>query len=414
MAPYKRRKTWWTDFSVNGQRYRQSLHTKDWREAQARDKQLISQASEGKLAASSRQLSRVPFAEAANRYLEHRKLLTPEPTWKPEAARLKPLGALFIGLRINQITEDHVRNYQRHRCAAGRHPRTINHELKLLLRLLRLAKVRVPDVQMLPVPRPRVRLLSEEEKLRLYQTAASNPDWFVAYCAALLTANASLRPSELRSSRWRDVDANERTVLVHRSKTDAGLRVVPLNDEAWVAICALRKRAEILGTNQPDNFVFHRLWPKVDGTRPMSSWRSAWRSLRKAAGLPGFRYYDLRHQCVTEMLEAGVPEGVIREIVGHLDPAMTRWYSHPRLAAKRAAVEALSAVRESPALPEPGLPSSVVEASVGGVQGAVTSQTTSQIGPQGECSPPKSLKSWYARQDSNLRPLVPETNALSS
>ena len=255
MAPYKRRKTWWTDFSVNGQRYRQSLHTKDWREAQARDKQLISQASEGKLAASSRQLSRVPFAEAANRYLEHRKLLTPEPTWKPEAARLKPLGALFIGLRINQITEDHVRNYQRHRCAAGRHPRTINHELKLLLRLLRLAKVRVPDVQMLPVPRPRVRLLSEEEKLRLYQTAASNPDWFVAYCAALLTANASLRPSELRSSRWRDVDANERTVLVHR---------------------------------------------------PMSSWRSAWRSLRKAAGLPGFRYYDLRHQCVTEMLEAGV------------------------------------------------------------------------------------------------------------
>ncbi len=43
-----------------------------------------------------------------------------------------------------------------------------------------------------------------------------------------------------------------------------------------------------------------------------------------------------------------MPEGVIRELAGHVDPAMTRWYSHPRLAAKRAAVEALSA---EPALP---------------------------------------------------------------
>jgi hypothetical protein len=33
MSLYKRRKTWHTDFSVNGQRFRQSLDTSDWREA---------------------------------------------------------------------------------------------------------------------------------------------------------------------------------------------------------------------------------------------------------------------------------------------------------------------------------------------------------------------------------------------
>ncbi len=73
--------------------------------------------------------------------------------------------------------------------------------------------------------------------------------------------------------------------------------------------------------------------------------------------LASLRYYDLRHQCVTEMLEAGIPEGVIREVVGHIDPAMTRHYSHPRLAAKRAAVEALSTIKPSPqpALPEGGM-----------------------------------------------------------
>jgi hypothetical protein len=41
------------------------------------------------------------------------------------------------------------------------------------------------------------------------------------------------------------------------------------------------------------------------------------------------------------MLEAGIPEGVIREVEGHVDAAMTHHYSHPRLAARRAAVEAL-------------------------------------------------------------------------
>jgi len=62
----------------------------------------------------------------------------------------------------------------------------------------------------------------------------------------------------------------------------------------------------------------------------------------KAAGFPKLRHYDLRHQFVTELCEAGVPEGVIRELAGHIDPAMTRWYAHPRMTARRAAVEKLS------------------------------------------------------------------------
>ncbi len=98
------------------------------------------------------------------------------------------------------------------------------------------------------------------------------------------------------------------------------------------------------------------MWLNIDGTRPMLGWRSAWRSLRRAAGLPHLRFYDLRHQFVTELCEAGIPESVIRELAGHIDPAMTRWYSHPRLVAKRTAVEALStnATRPEPSQVEEG------------------------------------------------------------
>lgn len=144
---------------------------------------------------------------------------------------------------------------------------------------------------------------------------------------------------------------------MRQSTTEAGTRVIPLNDLAWSAFAAMKQmkqRADALTTYAAEHYIFPRLWPEMDATRPMSSWRSAWRTLRKDAAkedkekgreemphLAKLRFYDLRHQAITEMLEAGVPEGVIREVAGHVDPAMPRHYSHPRIAAPRAAVEAL-------------------------------------------------------------------------
>ena len=61
-------------FVVNGQRFRQSLGTNDWREAQAKEKQLIAEASEGKLTHNSTTLARLPFAHTADEYVSTRKL----------------------------------------------------------------------------------------------------------------------------------------------------------------------------------------------------------------------------------------------------------------------------------------------------------------------------------------------------
>ena len=157
-----------------------------------------------------------------------------------------------------------------------------------------------------------------------------------------------MRPKELKRLLWSDVDPLGRTVTVRQSKTEAGGRVIPLNEEAWSAIAALKHRADALGTYAPQHYVFYRQWPKDDPTMPMGGWRKSWRNLRKAAGMPNFRYYDLRHLFVTELCEAGVPESVIRELAGHIDPAMTRHYSHPRMAARRAAVETLGTVKPAP------------------------------------------------------------------
>lgn len=95
------------------------------------------------------------------------------------------------------------------------------------------------------------------------------------------------------------------------------------------------KRADELGHRAPD----HYLWcanqhHNFDPTRPASKWDTAWRSLRDAAGLKGFRFHDLRHTVVTDLLEAGEPEHVIEAVTGHLSRRMLEHYSHQRLKAK--------------------------------------------------------------------------------
>ncbi len=91
MALFKRGKTWWTDFTVHGQRYRHSLHTTRWQEAEAREKEQITQASEGKIAPSGGQFSRLAFTEAADGYIEDRKPHLAPKSILTERERLKPL-----------------------------------------------------------------------------------------------------------------------------------------------------------------------------------------------------------------------------------------------------------------------------------------------------------------------------------
>src|SRR5215471_16706821 len=72
MSLVKRGKTWHTHFFVDGQRFRQSLNTSDWREAQAKEKELIAAAKAGRLSATKQGFSRLTFREGAEQFLQDR------------------------------------------------------------------------------------------------------------------------------------------------------------------------------------------------------------------------------------------------------------------------------------------------------------------------------------------------------
>lgn len=187
------------------------------------------------------------------------------------------------------------------------------------------------------------------------------------YYATLIAAHPSCRSKELRELKLDDVNLMERTITVRRptTKTDAGCHVIPLDSIATKAIARLLERAQMLGAKDPSHhlFPFRRFRQTKrnvssadtgsDVSRPTTGWRSAWESLREAAGLSGLRFHDLRHHCITRLAESGVPDHVIMSIAGHVSKEMLEHYSHIRMEAKRRAVAMLDhphqhGVREEP------------------------------------------------------------------
>jgi len=347
------------------------------------EKDRIAEIKQGKRASiSGKDFARRPFGDAADAFLEERRLHVSPRTYQLDSERLRPLRTFFGDRLLIRIKADDIAAFQRARLAGeiqfGKprptlavQPRTVNMEVGVLRQLLGRAKVWravEEDVRMLPESKGTVgRVLTREQKRHLFATAASEDRWLVAYCAAVLAASTTCRGVELKNMCWRDVDLFEQRVTVKRSKTDAGLRVIPLIPDAVAALGRLYERATGLGSSAPEHFVFPACEGGViDPSRPQTTWRTAWRKLvihaaksagelaaeiafqngldaeqaRAAAAAPfkGFRFHDLRHQAITELAEAGASDATMMAIAGHMSRAMLEHYSHVRMAAKRDAL----------------------------------------------------------------------------
>jgi len=360
MALVKRGKTWHCHFVLDGQRFRQSLGTKDWREAQAKEKELIGQAMEGKLTQTSTTLARQPFGQAADDYMTARKLELASASQAKEKQLLVQLRAYFQQGPLRAITAKRITEYRAWRAEQGVGPATLNAEIGILRRVMKRARLwaRVADdIRPLREPSTIGKALTEEEKQRLLKMAVMRPEWETAYLAAILCLNTTARGCELKGLQWSDVDLFGRTLTVRKSKTAAGERVVPLTDVAASALARLRQRAEGFGAVAPSHYVFAAFVPKFkfsgkkvidynvtgfDPARHLNSWRTAWRTLTKKAGLAGFRFHDLRHCAITQLAESGTSDSTIMAIAGHVSRRMLERYSHVRMEAKRKAMEALA------------------------------------------------------------------------
>jgi integrase len=392
MSLVKRGKTWHTHFFVDGQRFRQSLDTTDYREALRSEKKLIGEARAGKLSAKRNESARLPFSAAAERFLQDRTPHLAPKSVTTERERAKAVNRTFGDTPVFRVTPESVLAYVRGRKAAGIANATVNRELDVIRGVLKKAKrwhLFADEIRPLPVRQNIGRALAYDEKLRLLKIAASRPEWQTAAWAATLALNTTMRGCEIKQLCWRDVDLMEKTLTIRKSKTEAGERVIPLNGDAWNAIVSLYRRSRAFGDVRPEHYVFaaceHGSKPKsqsdlgksamyFDPTRPQRSWRSAWRYMTAAVQCPacgklqrpaevcvnpeckagmkdvksplaGLRFHDLRHHAITELAESQASDGTIMAIAGHVSPKMLQHYSHIRIQAKRTALDSISTRR---------------------------------------------------------------------
>ncbi|MGH9946938.1 MAG: tyrosine-type recombinase/integrase [Pyrinomonadaceae bacterium] len=351
MALYKRGNVYWTDVIVNGVRYRESLGTSDGRKAPGLERELVVrlQNRAPDPTPKSKQLGSLSVAEAIDTYILYRAPQVSKRMvdyWREQS---RPLikSAAFHALPLKKIRPTHISEYQAERLAKGRAPKTINGEVSVLRQLLKHAKLWyqfVDDYKPIRNTRPPVgRALTSAELEALFTVARTRSDWTYAYTAATLAFFCGLRACEIKGLQWKDIDLENANLQIRRSKTPAGWRSPSLNNVCLSALTDLRQSVSEFIPIHPDHYVFpwHGRQQMIDPTKPMTSWRSAWRSILKAAGLQGVRFHDGRHTVVTTLAEKGIPDWVIQAQVGHVDPQMMKTYSHIRREALKNAARVL-------------------------------------------------------------------------
>jgi integrase len=362
---HKRRGMWHYKLKIAGKWREYTAKTRNYQEARDVYRKALESQEKGLLPADR---GKQTFVKAAEVWKETRKLeKKAENTLRVERERLKPLLAFFGETKLKEISAAHVKEYRLQRGKVVG-PRTINLEIKVLRMMLTDSRcwarlnAELSEAGYKPLPENRRGpgvALTEEQLRKLIESASSKPDWDAAYLAAWIAANTAMRGVELRKLRHRNVDLFAHEVRIERegTKTDAGARIVSLNDEAVRVFGRLIERAQRLGSVEPDHFLFpfyasrQKSAPGVergigyDPTRPAKGWRTAWRSLRTKAGLPKLRFHDLRHTVISQLAEKGVPIEVTMDLVGHISPEMTRHYTHISAKAKAAAVTNLGVFR---------------------------------------------------------------------
>ena len=351
---YRRGRTWWWRIKFAGNVFRESAKTSSKEIARRAELKRRRELEESYHGLKKRQAPQTLKAASAAWLEMKRPTLAPK-SYLIEKTNLTHLLPILGQKFLTDIDPNDISRYQRKRIKDGAAPKTINLEagtLRAILRRHRLWANLQPDVRMLAVPDDIGKALSAKDEKKLLDGCADSRSRSLLP-AFLLALNTGMRYSELRLLRWNQVDLKRRNVRVGKSKTAAGTgRTIPLNDRATEV---LRFWAEQFPNRQPDHFVFqserygaggNKFEPTVyniDPTRPINSWKEAWESVKKKTGVT-IRFHDLRHTCVTRMLEGGAPLSVVASILGWSAATtvrMAKRYGHIGQVAQRQAVAIL-------------------------------------------------------------------------
>jgi integrase len=137
------------------------------------------------------------------------------------------------------ITPQDITDYQRIRLKSGAQGRTVNIESAALRQVLKASDLSLPLASKVRMLRERLdvakALTPQQEQALLGATAETD-----SACHTATVLNTAMRKDEIRLLRWGQIDFEKRTLIVGRSKTEAGAgRLITLNLPAFDALVPL-------------------------------------------------------------------------------------------------------------------------------------------------------------------------------
>jgi integrase len=315
--------TWWIQYSVRGERIRESSHSDNRAAAMRLLKLRIAEAQSGRPVGTT--IERTAFEDLATILVDDYKANGRKSLESIDRA-LKHLRQFFADYKARDITADRVTAYIAARQQEKALPSTINRELAALRRAFSLAERAGKVAQ-----RPKFAMLQEHNT----RTGFFEPSQFQALidelpaylkavfqCAYITGWRVQ---SEVLTRRWEHVDFDAGWLVLEPGETKNGEgRRFPLTPELRSLLEAQFDRvkgiAEAAGLSVP--WVF----PHDHGS-PIRDFRGAWQSACKRAGLSDRIPHDFRRTAVRNLERAGVPRSAAMKMTGHKTESVYRRYA---------------------------------------------------------------------------------------
>lgn len=304
---YKRKRTWWIKYYVNGKAQYESSHSIKKTVAQKFLARREGPIAEGKVPFF--RFDKVTFKELADDLLREYRV-NGKKVKRVELSARHLLG-YFGFFRAVQVTTQAIRDYTDRRVGEGAAPATVNRELAALKRMFNLGArstpvrvERVPYVPMLKEDNVRKGFFEHEEYLVVREAISEHLKDLVMF-----GYKTGWRVSEITGLTWGQVDLKEGIVRleVGETKNDEG-RIVFMDDEMKeMFLRRWRNR------RRPLPWVFLN----AKGTDRVKRFYKAWRTACARAGFSGRLFHDLRRTAIRNMVRAAIPERVAMAISGH-------------------------------------------------------------------------------------------------
>lgn len=268
--------------------------------------------------------------------------------------------AEFAGLnrRVDSLNKDDLVYWMQHESKRGLQASSVARRINTIKAALNHAKETKADLINFRSPkRPtgkeaniqRMRILDENEIKSLSEVLSSNPEWQDAFDFFRVVLGGGGRFDEIVP------------VVIRKDKASSGIKWTDANKHFQTLRLFAHKtgRERILHVPAVVEVLLQRKAAKLGGETHVFTCRDHWmrgvfKKASESVGIPygwrsegGWTVHDLRHTCLTNLLQSGVDLATVRDFAGHHSISETTKYVHPTNRSRALAARASSTLVES-------------------------------------------------------------------